>query len=146
MLMNRPLVKMIETTLIVGALCLSLAFLMACGKSLNGTYVNAPNRTIEFSSDGSCVVQDNGVAWPGHYTYDNGSNSFKVTTSELGGTVGSYTLKVDGQNLVLVKYGYEFIYEPYDVWASNEEANLHDTTAYYDDEDFEPVGFDEAYA
>ena len=78
---------------------------------LTGKYAMAKNHTIEFSSDGTCIVQDNGVSWQGSYKYDASKGVYAVVVNGLGGSVQAYEYAPSGDDLILRQNGYEFVYE-----------------------------------
>ena len=137
--MNLRSLKMI----VVMFLCVATLMLSACGKSLSGTYVSAANYTIDFSEDGTCMVQNDGVTWPGTYDYDGSSGTFKLTVSSLGGSVEVYSLRQEDENLVLNRNGFDFVFKPYDVWQAeniaedeiiNSENGVSDSDAEFSDQ------------
>lgn len=98
----------------IACLCIAAVItftLTACGKTLSGTYAMSTNHTVTFESNGTCVVEDNGVKLTGSYKFDSGNNAFNVTVNEPMGTVETFVFECRGDDLVSHENGYEFVYE-----------------------------------
>lgn len=141
MMTERQHIPPTAKTLAIICICAIALLLTACGKTLSGTYAHAANYTIDFNPNGTCVVQDNGMSWEGSYEYDAGSGTFKLKQSGLGGSVETYTFWQDGDNIVLQRNGYDFLFKPYDVWLAENEGDV-ETDGIEPDDDDETGDFD----
>ena len=97
--------------LVVSVVILAVVLSGCASHSLNGSYGMSMNHTIDFKADGTCIMQDNGVSWPGSYEYEAITDSYEITINAAFGTVEAYTAKQDGTNLIISNGNSSFTYE-----------------------------------